>query len=306
MSALVVVVGLQWGRETRIQSATRLVAESGGSKGSNSLGHLKAVRDEFKPSQDPREVDLSQAASMRLAYDAGKRGDYKSAREEFLAISNSGSKGNAYSSTYGSIPDQAAYQAAVCLAADGQSEAAKKEFRTFIQERPHSPLIHACYRRLVRMNGGVSDPKDEALLQESVNVHQDRQQKLLASCDPKAIQKALYLNLGKVISLDQLMNDCGTTMKGSSMKDVLLTLRKYGADYEGYELNARDFANVRTPALWLKDDHFVVIEKVQNGLCFIFDPMTSSSRTERAPDPTKGKFSAFILAPKTTQIGAKP
>ena len=65
---------------------------------------------------------------------------------------------------FGGVPDQAAYQAAVCLVGDGKPKEAEAEFVRFLRERPLSPLCHAAYGRLKRLLRGSFESALESQL----------------------------------------------------------------------------------------------------------------------------------------------
>ncbi|MEI7986677.1 MAG: hypothetical protein WCI55_13710, partial [Armatimonadota bacterium] len=71
-------------------------------------------------------------ARMTTAYESAKKRDFTTARAEFIEASYKHKGTDAMDPGFGTLSDQAAYQAIVCLDADGKKEEAIKEFRKFM------------------------------------------------------------------------------------------------------------------------------------------------------------------------------
>ena len=136
---------------------------------------LKAARKAYETiihanesSKDKKAQDEVGAARMHLGYVVAKTEGYAKAREVFLAAAKSYKGSGAMDPEYGRPDDQAAYQAAVCLVAEGKKGQARKEFEQLIKERPKSPVIYQAFRRmqrrgLNRAEGGSLTPAQASL-----------------------------------------------------------------------------------------------------------------------------------------------
>jgi TolA-binding protein len=117
---------------------------------------LRAFVEKNKASTDPVIQDRVGAYKIRLAYKDAERGDFNQARSALLETAKTYKGTGVMSSDFGGVPDQAAYQAAVCLVAEGKKGEAEAEFLKFMKERPLSPLVTAAYRRICRLRGGIA------------------------------------------------------------------------------------------------------------------------------------------------------
>lgn len=266
--------------------------------------YKKALRDTvkaFSGSKNPKDQDLVAAAHMRLAYLSSAKQDFVDARKEMLDAAQTKGSGTS-NPDYGTAQDQARYQAIVCLVAQGKKEAAREEFVQFIKSNPTSPMAIQCYRRLVRLNGGVARPEDDELMQWASNKRQLKLQQSLAKCGPVVVQRMLKLAARPVPSTDELISECNTAADGSSLAAVQSSLATRGIALTGYEVNRADFSRLVLPAIWLTESHFVVVERIAEDSAEVFDPMVMSVTKITIPGPDNKDFSAVVLASKISGI----
>jgi len=235
-------------------------------------------------------------ARIRLGYLAAKRKDFSAARGQFQEAALQYRGTGKMAADFGGIPDQAAYQAAVTLVAQGRNAEAEKAFTSFIKERPLSPLVNAAERRLVRMNGGKSKPEWEALLQEALTKQEKHAAFETSVCGPKAIARLLKL-LGKPErDYKEIARLCGTSDKdGTTMEGMRKGLKALGIESYGYRVNREDFARLPLPALVLWGQHYLVLESITQGSASAFDPSLNSVSTSKLPPLDDPNFTAIVL-----------
>jgi hypothetical protein len=270
---------------------------------------------------DPNVQDRVAASRMHLAFSqaneswkapknqAKKKAAYEAARVTFLAAANGPKGTGAMDPNYGTVTDQAAYQAAVCLAAENKPEAAKAEFIAFLRNRKLSPLCKACYRRLGRLNGGKPNTADDALMQAATDA-QDKETKFeLSVCGPKAIEALLGGRASSPAHLANLPTSliaqppnyktiaklCGTTNNGTTIEGMRKGLRSLGIMSYGVQLNAADFTKLKTPAILLCVGHYFLITKIAKGRFELYDPTTKRTVTADLPAPEEATFAANVI-----------
>lgn len=255
---------------------------------------LEMVR-EYGSSPDPQVQDQVGATRLQMGYAAAHQGAWDRAREHFQAA-ETGYKGTDFKTPdFGGVEDQAAYQAAVCLAADGKKEEALKEFEAFLTNHRESPLITAAHRRLVKLDEKNRGRYDE-MLQKILDEQAAKARFERATCGPKALAY-LIQKLGKgTVAYEVLAKDCRTTDDGTSLAGMQAGLKKYGIASYGYEVNRRDFANLPLPALWLSGEHYMVIERIDEGAATIYDPLTAKTRIQPLPKLGDTRFLATVLS----------
>lgn len=79
-------------------------------------------------------------------------------------------------------------------------------------------------------------------------------------------------------------------------------LKLCGLKSHGYELNRKDFANLPTPAIWLRGDHFFVVVLVFANQANLYDPMTGKTTALKLPDLDDRSFTATVLTLKKASI----
>lgn len=246
-------------------------------------------------SKDVQVQTLVTRARMTDAYDLAQKKDFASARAEFIEASFKHKGSDAMSPGFGTLPDQAAYQAIVCLEAESKKDEAKKEYRKFMKDRKLSPLVQACFRRLERLNGKPLD-SDEALLQSAIAEQEKRARFETSVCGPKCLEKMLpYLGKSQK-GYVELAKLCGTSDQGTSLDGLKKGCESLGLAPVGLELNAKDFNTMKKPFLWLQTDHYLAILEIKNGKAHIFDPRYKLDTWQPLPKEDEGGFRATVLA----------
>jgi len=248
-------------------------------------------------SKNPKVQDQVGVARLRVGYLAAKKKDWTAARQTFQTAARKYKGTGAMSADFGGLPDQAAYQATVCLVADGKEALAKAEFIRFMKERPLSPLVHACYKRLVRMNGGEPTPEADRLLQNAVTL----QQKLIrfenSVCGPKTIAYLLDQNLLKGPKTDykRLAKLCGTTDSGTTLEGMRKGLQKIGLESYAYRLNRQDLSRTSLPAILLEEGHYLAVLKVTETEAIVYDTRLRAEQTLKLPALDDPDFNVSVL-----------
>lgn len=267
---------------------------------------LQAFVREHEDDPRPAVQDLVVDARMRLGYVSARRGDFDEARIRFEHAAATAPPTEETDPAYGTRTDQAAYQAIVCLAADGQTERARQEFRAFLKERPTSPLAKAAFRRLERLNGGEPTDEDVALMETATKLQNERAHFELRTCGPKAISKALELLRLPARDYREIAKDCDLGEHGVTMRGMLKGLAASGIRGEAFSLNRRDFARLRPPAIWLVDNHYVLVLSVKGTQAEVHDPRFGE-RLVPIPPLDDALFTApVILLRPAPDRGARP
>lgn len=246
-------------------------------------------------SKDIKVQTLVTRARMTDAYNLAKKKDYTAARTEFVEASYMHKGTDAMSPDYGTLPDQAAYQAIVCLDAEGKRDEARKEYRKFMEERKLSPLIHACFRRLERLNGKPLE-EDQALLESGIAAQEDRIKFETSVCGPKCLEKVLPILGAQAVSYKELAKLCGTTEKGTTMEGLKKGAEKLGLKPVGLELNNQDFLNMKKPFIWIQADHYLAVLEIKNNRVHIYDPRFNIDDWRDLPKEDDPSFRAQVLA----------
>jgi hypothetical protein len=246
-------------------------------------------------------------AKMTLAYDSASRKDFKSARTAFVAASKEHKGTDAMSPEFGTLGDQAAYQAIVCLEASGDKAGAKKEYRKFMEERKFSPLVHMCFRRLERING-KNEPEDEARIQSAIDAQEARIRFETSVCGPKCLEKVLPLFGKPAKDYKDIAKLAKTTDSGTTLDGLRDAAQELGLKPIGLELNAKDLHALTKPAIWLQGDHYVVILEINGNKARIFDPRLKSESEIQIPEAKDPDFRATVLAFEvpTTELVSDP
>jgi len=245
-------------------------------------------------SKSPKDQDEVAIARMRLGYIAGKEKDFGGARRHFLDAATKYRGSGASLAGYGTIPAQARYQAAVCLAAEGKQVEAKREFVLILKERPASVLIQAAHRRLSTLDDRNSSTYDD-LLQKAIQSQEKAVRFELSTCGPKAIQYLLTRIGARPKDYKELAKACGTTDAGTTIEGMRKGLASCGIRSEGLLLSSADFAKLEDPALWLQLDHYVVVLDVKPLEALVYDPKYSGERKISLPVDEHGTFQAAVI-----------
>ncbi len=245
-------------------------------------------------SPDKAVQDSVGKARLRLGYLVAKK-DFSKAREVFLETKKEYKGTGAMNPEFGSIPDQALYQAAVCLAAEGKSEEAEKEFVKFIQDRPRSPLVQAAHKRLARLNGGESKPEWDELLQKAVTKQEDIARFEMSVCGPKSIAYLLP-RLGKEArTYQEIAKLCGTTDSGTTMEGMRKGLSSLGIESYAYRLNRQDLPKAKFPLLLLKDKHYLAAISLEGDVLTVYDPTYGAEMPLPLPSLDNPDFVANVI-----------
>ena len=272
---------------------------------------LKAFVAKHAKAKDPETRDRVGAAQMRLAYATVRTEGYAKARTSFLEVAKTHRGTGAQSAAFGGVSDGAAYQAVCCLVGEGKSAEARKGFEGFLKERPLSPLVHAAYRRLARLNGGESRPEWDKLLQSAVSAQEKRIRFETSVCGPKCLERVISLPLGRgrggVIALSEtrgrgerpdykaLAKLCGTTDDGTTVEGMRRGLKALGRESWAVRLNRDDLAKAPLPAIVLEGDHYVVLERVEGDEATVWDPRFAAARPWKLPPGGDPDFSATVI-----------
>ena len=247
-------------------------------------------------SKDVKVQTLVTRARMTEAYKAANRKDYTTARAEFVEAAYKHKGTDAMDPAFGTQSDQAAYQAIVCLDASGKKDEAQHEYRQFIKDRPLSPLIHACARRLERLNHNVLSQNDQALLESGIAAQEKKIQFETSVCGPKCLEAILPLLGQPAKDYKELAKICSTTDKGTSLEGMKKGCETLGLKPIGLDLNAKDLAAMNKPFLWLQSDHYLAVLEIKGGKAHIFDPRFKTDDWRKLPDIDDAKFRATVLA----------
>ena len=240
---------------------------------------------------------------MRLGYAAAKRKDWPEARATYLtAATIPGTK--AMSPEWGTLSDQAAYQAAVCLVAEHQPAKAKAEFIRFIQTRPLSPLVHAAYRRLIRLNGGQSIKAYDDLLQTAITKQEANIRFETSVCGPKTIeylvtQAGLPAKPGCATDYRSLAKLCGTHDRGTTLAGMRAGLKQLGITTYAYRVDRSDISKIKLPAILLEGDHYVALTDRTETTLTVFDTRLHDEQIRTLPPADDPDFfvNAILFAP---------
>lgn len=253
---------------------------------------LEKFISEHQASESPQIQDEVASAGMTLAYSKARQGNYDLARKQFLEVAKGYSGTQGLDPDFGRLDDQAAYQAIVCLQAEGKDREAKAEYEQFIKSRPLSPLVHAAYKRLTKLSPADGE-LHRRLLQEAITKQEQNAKAELALCGPRVVEELLRCCGKTTAGLEEIKKLCGTTTSGTTLSGMKKGLQELGFNSTGMLLSRDDFENVSTPAIWLMHEHYVLLLAVSKGVATIYDPMT---RTERKlPLPKDQEFSATVL-----------
>ncbi len=250
---------------------------------------------DLKSSPNPEVQDEVGSVRIRLGYTAAKRKDFDEAREVFLEAEKKYKGTGAMSADFGGIPDQGAYQAAVCLIAEGKQAEAHQAFLRFISDHPLSPLVHAAYKRLVRMNGGEEDKQGQDLLQGAIAKQEKYVRFETSVCGPKTLSYLLKALGRPDPGYEELAKRCDTNDNGTSLEGMLKGLKSCGLGGYAAKVNRKDLASLPLPAVWLIQDHYVVLLAVEPTRALVFDPRRKGESHERLPAIGDPDFTAIVI-----------
>lgn len=256
---------------------------------------LATFVSEHAASKDAKVQDEVGRARLRLAFMATHRKDYAAARKQLQVASREYKGTGVMDADYGGIPDQAAYQSAVCLVAEGKKDEARREFLRFMRERSLSPLVQAASVRLDRLNGMKPDEEGHKLLQAAIAKQEKRIRFETSVCGPKAIAYFLPLVGKPTRDYKELAKLCGTNDQGTTIEGMRKALLDCGVQVFGAEVNRTDLDKVQVPFLVLEADHYLVVTDRSANALKVYDPRDSSERRSSLPPLTDAKFSMTVL-----------
>ncbi|MBI1332267.1 MAG: hypothetical protein GC165_05255 [Armatimonadetes bacterium] len=263
------------------------------------LSEVKDAPKEFiaqnENSSDKEVQSLVTRARIMEGYEAAKKKDFGAAHAEFVEAAYKHKGTNAMDPDYGTLSDQAAYQAIVCVDAEGKKDEAEKEYRQFMEERKESPLITACFRRLERLHG-KNLPEDEARLQAGIAAQEKRIRFETSVCGPKCIEKILPILGQPQKDYKELAKLCGTTDSGTTLEGLKKGCDAIGLEAVGVELNARDFCHLTKPFVWLQNDHYLAVLEIKEGRMRVYDSRYDNEVWRSLPAPDNADFRAMGLA----------
>lgn len=260
----------------------------------------------FAKSADPVVQDQVATARMRAGYQVASKMSFSEARKVFVTTQASYKGTGVRDENYGSIPDQAAYQAIVCLQADGKTEEAITEYIKYLKERQSSPLCHGVHRRLMKL-APEREAEWNALLQDCVTKREDFIRLELAMCGPKVLA---YLVEGLSLKADKLPGEAKdplhkrfaqitkTDEEGTTLEQMQSGLKAIGIPSHGMQLNAASFREESTPFIWLGHSHYLLVIQKSGDQMTVFDPMTNSQKRMPVPPKSETGFKATVLIPE--------
>lgn len=256
--------------------------------------HLAFVA-EYKTSAEPSIRNSVGEARLRLGFISAKQGDYEEARQRFIETAALHKESTGPISEFGDIADQAAYQAAACLSAQKKKSEAAHAFKQFIVDYPLSPLVHAAFKRLRVLLPIPERAGLDKLLQRAVDAQDSHVCKSLTSCGPRAIVRALEILKIDAAAVDTIRKQSGTTDKGTTLAGMIKALKAHKVLATGHELNREDFDKLSTPAILLSENHYYVIEEIQEHCVSLYDPMKQSVDSKPLPPLTDPDFHAVVI-----------
>jgi hypothetical protein len=261
------------------------------------LARYREIVETLQDNKDSQVQEEVAAVRMRMGYLTASTTSFEAARQVFLETETEYAGTGAIEPSFGTLPDQAAYQAAVCLVADGKIDEASEEFRRFIQERPLSPLVHASHRRLMRLapEGAVDHNR---LLQAAVTQQEENMRFEASVCGPKVIEELLRRSNQPTKSYTEIAELCGTTEEGTTLEGMRQGLKALGHESWGYRVNRKDFARLPLPAIYLGQDHYVLLLYIAPLKAIVYDPIYRSQRAVDLPPLDDLDFTATVLTLK--------
>lgn len=292
--------------EAKAATHIRVDAQRDISAGRRTLAEdkLTELMATYSKSGDADTQDQVAAAGMTLGYLAADKGDYEKARSRFERVDAAYAGTGAASAEYGRLDDQAAYQAIVCLQAEGKRSEAVKGYLDFLESRPHSPLIYAVHKRLNSLDPERAEDNDRAM-QAALDARDKHLRRELAMCGPRSVARLLR-ELGiEPASQDELRELCGTTDDGTTMAGMARAFEALGFVPKGRQLNYTDFREEKAPFIWLMRTHYVVVLGWRRDRLRYYDPMYNSERETALTKDQEAAFTATVLTVSPRLKGGK-
>jgi hypothetical protein len=246
---------------------------------------LQSFVDKNRNSLDPIVQDKVGNYRIRLAYSAAAHKDFAQARTTLLQTAKEYRGTGAMSNDFGGVKDQALYQAAVCLIAEGKKTEGRAELVSLMRNMPASPLATAAYRRIERLDGKPSDEL-EALLQHDVAAREHDVKMATSMCGPKCVEhmfKTGELSGNQALGCREIAKMFGTSETGTSVEQMRKGLARLGHPGYAYELNMADLSRAPAPLVVMSSRHFMVMERRDGDDATVYDPQVDKSICWRIP-----------------------
>lgn len=279
------------------QKSARTTSETG-----STATQVAAFIKENESSSNPAVQNSVTKARIQLAYKASENKDFKLARNILVTAAKSHKGSDVINPDYGSLSDQARYQAAVCLVAEGKTEQAQAEFRKIIKDHPKSPIVHAAFKRLVRLNNGTVDPQDQNLLERAIKVQEETIKFELSVCGPKSIAYLLPIIGKPKVDYHQIAKKCGTTNDGTTIEAMRKALADYGITSYAYRVSRQDLPKIQLPAIWLSGQHYVTLKSISGDSAVVYDSLIGGEREAALPPVDDLNFSANVIVFKPVGV----
>jgi ABC-type bacteriocin/lantibiotic exporter with double-glycine peptidase domain len=144
------------------------------------------------------------------------------------------------------------------------------------------------------------------LLQKAVS-HQERQARLsAAACGPKAVEHLIRALGGTSPGLDALAKIGEQGFDGTSVTGVRRMLEAGGVESKGMYLNRKDFSRLTGKHLWLREGHFVVVERARNRDVVVYDPQDGSTKPVALPPLDDPNFLATVVVVSQSPLPTQP
>jgi len=221
-------------------------------------------------------------AEMVSAYSAARRKNFVVADGRFLQVRDMaeglpdhGAIAAPLGQVEPTLEEEAVFQHAVCIGAQGNQQASEESYKDFLHHYPDSILIHAAVKRMAHNHGG-DIPKDaEALWTQDMKIQKehDRLKKREQSlCAPECLAELLRRQ-GKTVDVHALANEMHTSDQGTSLQDFATIAQKHGWKAQGLQLTPKGLAAQKLPAIALvTPGHFVLVEKVEAQSIILWNP----------------------------------
>jgi hypothetical protein len=261
----------------------------------------KSFVDKWKVSPDKKVQDEVGAARIRLGYLAAKDKNWSAARAQFKEAVSEYKGTGSMAADFGGVRDEALYQSAVTLNAEGQKAEYRKALIDFIRSEPLSPLVHAAYKRIVKLDGRATQGVD-ALLQHALDQQQERTRFETSVCGPRALAYLLKAEGKGEFDYKELAKECGTNDKGTTLEAMRVCLRSHGLFYYGFRVSKSDLRKIECPAVLFQGDHYLIVTKAGSEALTAFDPSFDRARVIPLSSITDPQFNAILLlksAPST-------
>lgn len=229
------------------------------------------------------ELRMQAAQAHLLAgYAAAWRKDYVTAGERFRAtqllageLPDHGAPAPVLGEAQATLEEEASFQHAVCTGAMGHKQKAEGEYDQFLQQYPHSILIHAAVKRITRLNGGNIPASADTLWKQAMAQQKaaDLQKRRDAAlCGPECLAELLRRQ-GKRAEVTALANEMQTSADGTTLANLAHVTKLHGFTAQGVGLTQKGLAKQKLPLIaLLRPGHYVLVEAVKAESVTVWDP----------------------------------